>query len=113
MSLNIVVNLEVDWVHRWKDCPIEEVSFLKDYHRHIFKIKCVKEVSHDDRDVEIIQLKRSIVQYLEKMYYDTDKRTCFFDWKSCEMLAKELLNEFVLVSCEVLEDGENWALVAR
>ena len=30
---------------------------------------------------------------------------------SCEMIAKELLDEFKLVSCEVFEDNENGARV--
>ena len=47
-------------MHQWENCPIEEVAYLKDLHRHTFFIECKKEVTHDDRDIEIICFKREI-----------------------------------------------------
>ena len=99
----VVVTLQVEGTHSWPDCPIEAVSFLRNPHRHLFHIKAVKEVSHDDRDVEIIMLKRAMKHYL-KDSYDGD-----FCTMSCEMLAKDLILMFDLLNCEVLEDGENGA----
>ena len=107
MKTLIVVNLDIEGVHRWAECPIEEVGFLRDYHRHLFKIRCEKEVAHDDRDIEIIMLKRAIADRLAAKF----STPCYFGDMSCEMVAKWLVNEFSLSSCEVLEDGENGAIV--
>lgn len=101
----VVVKLEVEGVHHWPECPIEDVAFLRDKHRHMFHIAASKLVTHDDRDVEIIMLKRKITAYIG-IIYD-------FGPKSCEMIAKELLEKFDLWSCSVLEDGENGAHVFR
>lgn len=56
----VFCTLQIDGTHYWKDCPIEEVSFLRNNHRHMFHIKAYKEVFHDDRDVEFIWLKRKM-----------------------------------------------------
>ena len=82
---------------------LEDVEFLKFPHRHIFHICCKKKVTHDDRDIEIILLKRKINKYLNKMFPKT------FGEMSCEMIAKLLLNCFELSYCKVLEDNENGA----
>ena len=104
MQINIIVNLEYEAIHQWKNCDIPEVSFLKHPHRHIFKIQCKKEVKHTDRDIEIIMLKRKILKYLDKFNND-------FSTMSCEDIAGLLLYEFELNYCMVLEDGENGAEV--
>lgn len=68
MKTAVVVNLEVEGTHCWPECPIPEVSFLRNPHRHVFKIRCEKPVSHSDRDVEIIMLKRAVKSYLVSQY---------------------------------------------
>lgn len=92
--------------HNWPECPFEEVSYLRDLHRHIFHIKAYKKVNHDDRDVEFIMLKHSIQLYLRTTYPGKT-----IGAKSCEMLARELIEEFGLSKCEVSEDNENGAIV--
>ncbi len=110
---NIIVKLQVEGFHCWPDAKtvVPEMAFLSDRHRHIFHIECRKEVTHDDRDIEIILFKRSILQYLKSNYSDPKKvlTICEFGPKSCEMLASELLKEFNLDYCSVLEDNENGA----
>jgi hypothetical protein len=100
---NVIVKLQIEATHNWPKCPFKEVEFLKYPHRHIFHIKCKKEVQHNDRDVEIIMLKREIESYLQKAYKGQ------FGSKSCEMIAEELLELFNLNYCSVLEDNENGA----
>lgn len=103
----IVVRLQVEGIHRWEGCDIPEVSFLKNNHRHIFYIEAKKKVSHLDRDIEIICLKRAMLTFLHRNY-----NMCIdFGNKSCEMIANELMKEFALSSCSVLEDNENGAEV--
>lgn len=103
MKKNIIVNLQFEGIHNWPDCPIDEVSFLKYPHRHIFYICGKKEVTHNDRDIEIIQLKRQMSDHL-KYEIDSDLGST-----SCESLAERLLNDFDLDYCSVLEDNENGA----
>ena len=110
MTLTLIqVKLQVEGVHNWPNCDIEEVDFLKHPHRHIFYIECCREVFHDDRDVEFIAFKRTITNYLEKEY--SNGKYLDFKNKSCEMIAHELLSTFNLDSCYVSEDNENGAIV--
>lgn len=83
-----------------------DVSFLGVPHRHMFHFKVEMQVFHDDRDVEFIQAKRII----ESWYQDG---TLALDFKSCEMMARDLYNKCITqwpdrnYTIEVSEDGEN------
>ena len=113
MKTNVIVKLQVDGIHCWPDAEevFPEVGFLSDPHRHMFHITCKKRVNHDDRDVEFIMFKRDIIEYLNFKYYDEDKRCLLFGSKSCEMISRELYEEFDLEYCSVFEDNENGAEV--
>jgi len=67
----------------------------------MFHVSAWKRVTHDNRDIEFIQLKRDMASYCH-FTYGAEPTTL-----SCEMMAKELLEQFDLDSCEVSEDGEN------
>ncbi len=112
MKMCIVITLQVEGIHRWAACPIPEVSFLKNFHRHIFHINMVKEVSHDDRDVEIIQLKRAVLKDLNEKFYNEDENCLFLDDWSCERLCAYLIEKFGCIVVKVLEDNENGAMVS-
>lgn len=66
------MKLTFEAVHKWNDCDIKQVRFLKNEHRHKFYITAKKEVSHNDRDIEIITFKNQIYDYLVSMYYDEE-----------------------------------------
>lgn len=107
MLTAVVVKLQVEGFHSWPDCDLKEVDFLKNRHRHIFHVTCKKIVSHENRDIEIILLKRKMQKALHENY----GTPCEFGAKSCEMIASWFCRIFELYSCEVLEDGENGAEV--
>lgn len=109
-KINAVVYCKVDFegIHCWPTCPFEEVAYLRDPHRHIFKITAYKEVFHDDRDVEFIMLKHQIERFLESKYPDH-----ILGAMSCEMLGRQLLEQFGLLQVDVSEDGENGAVMYR
>lgn len=111
----IVVTLQVEALHNWPAARqiVPEMGFLADLHRHIFHIKATLAVKHDDRDVEIIKFKRELLNYFQRNYYDKDLNVCNFGPRSCETLAKDLMEAYDLQSCEVLEDGENGAIVIK
>jgi len=89
--------------HKYPDAP-EEVSFLKERHRHIFKLKIWIEVFHNDRDIEFILFKR----FIDSLIVENE-----MDYKSCEMISDDLANwineKFPkrTIKIEVSEDGEN------
>lgn len=110
LKTNIIINTQVEGIHNWPECDIKEVEFLKFPHRHIFHICCKKEVTHEDRDIEIINLKREINIVLQQTY-GNEQGVLLLGRKSCEMIASELVQAFNLNYCSVLEDGENGAEV--
>ena len=111
MKTNVIVKLQVEGIHWWKDARevFPEVGFLSDAHRHIFHITCKKQVFHDDRDVEFIMFKRDVQDYLYEKYHNKQDRCHRFGPMSCEMIARELLEYFGLEYCSVFEDNENGA----
>lgn len=106
LSKQVIVKLQVEGIHNWSNCDIEEVMFLKHPHRHIFHIEVAKSVEDSDREIEIIMLKRHIKTYL-------GDEPIMFGSKSCEMIAEELLVDFEADYVIVLEDGENGAKISK
>ena len=113
MKVNVIAKIELDGLHNWPDAQavFPEVRFLANMHRHKWYITAKKAVNHDDRDVEFIMFGRDIEQWLSHTYYNLESRTHEFGAKSCEMLAKEIMEEFNCVYVSVFEDGENGAEV--
>jgi len=106
----IWITFKKEGIHKYPDAP-EEVKFLRYPHRHIFHFKVKIEVEHNNRDIEFIMLKRE----LENLY---DPGKLELDYKSCEMLAEEILDYLLQnysskrsMSVEVSEDGENGAVL--
>lgn len=89
---------------------LEGVRFLAHPHRHIFHFRVDLQVFHDDRDVEFILAKR----WAESLYAEGVME---IDFKSCEMLARELLTKINErwpnrdISVSVSEDDENGAVL--
>ena len=88
---------------------LEDVKFLGYPHRHIFHFKVQVPVTHSDRDIEFIQLKR----WCEGLY---EGGTLELNHKSCEMMAEELIAAINAkypwlkwIEVDVSEDGENGA----
>lgn len=107
-STTIWVTFKLPGIHRYPDAP-EEVAYLRYPHRHLFGFKVTMQVFHDDRDVEFHMLRNWCVnQY---------GATLSLDHKSCEMIARELLEHLSdkypgrSISVQVDEDGECGAVV--
>jgi hypothetical protein len=110
----VIVKLAVDGLHNFPLAVqlFPEVSFLAQRHRHMFHFTAAKKVNHDDRDIEFIMFKRDILNKLSS-YYNNETRTHEFGSKSCEMLAREILEHFDCEWVEVWEDQENGAKVEK
>lgn len=113
MKTYVIIRLQVDGEHNFPAAKklFPEVAFLSDPHRHMFHIEAKREVFHDDRDVEFIMFKRDIQDYLKQRYYKPEKRTHVFGPMSCEMICKDIMNQFQCKSVQVWEDLENGAEV--
>ena len=104
MTNYIWITTQFEGFHNYPDAP-KEVEFLKNIHRHIFKIKIWIEVFHNDRDIEFIMFKHYIDELL--------KESSLLDMKSCEMIANDLYENIEItypnrkVKIEISEDGEN------
>lgn len=114
LNTAIIISFQLEGFHKWDQAP-NEVDFLRERHRHMFHFKVEKEVAHDDRDIEIILFKRKVETYLIKKYGRRHESSIAWwlelDSQSCEMLAREILEHFDCVRVEVLEDGENGAVI--
>ena len=104
MRIAVVVALAFEGVHSWPECPLPDVAFLRHPHRHEFRVTARKLVSHEEREVEVIMLKRSMAAYCRDELAGPHSM-------SCETMARMLAERFCLASCQVLEDGENGAEV--
>lgn len=107
MTTLISVSHQFEGFHCWPEAPVE-VAFLRFPHRHMFHIKAVIEVRHDDRELEFILVKR----FIADITMDENLGS-----KSCEMIAREILGAltekygFRFMEVSVFEDGENGAIV--
>lgn len=105
----IRVRNQCEVIHRWPKAP-EEVSYLKNPHRHIMHITTDIDVTHNDRELEFIMVKHYIDSVLREV---TLPNTV-----SCESIAEYIVhrlqdkygsNRYYRVLVE--EDGENGAMI--
>lgn len=108
----VKVKFQKEGIHCYPEAKnIEGVEFLAHPHRHIFHFTVKIEVTHDNRDIEFILLKRE----LESLY---SEKVLNIDHKSCEMLADDLCKYILtnypgrFVEVEVSEDDENSGVVS-
>jgi hypothetical protein len=65
------------------------------------------EVTHDNRHIEFIDLKKSVGRYIEQTYWNHT-----FPY-SCEQIAYNLADTFNFDRVEVLEDNENGGIYIK
>lgn len=106
MKTYVVITARFSALHFWYNCPIKEVKYLQHLHRHVFHITMKFPVKHNDRDIEFIQMKNKVENYLYTNYEKQNLQNT-----SCEMIAENLINKFNACYCSVFEDGENGAEV--
>lgn len=101
----IFVRTEFDGVHHYADAP-SRVHYLRQPHRHTFKVELEIEVMHNDREIEFFIIKDWLNQQLRFMMKD----------KSCEQMCEHILHKVNEkygggrnVRVEVSEEGINGA----
>lgn len=110
----INVKLTIEGMHNWPEASevFPQMSFLSYPHRHLFYIEAEKSVEGWNRDIEIIDFKRKIYNYLLS-FFDEELNMCNFNNYSCEKLAELILIEFDCDKVKVTEDDENGATVYK
>ena len=104
MKKNIVIKTSFPAMHHWPECPIAEVDFLQNVHRHVFYIVMKWEVKHNDRQIEFIQQKMKVDTHINLHYRNQE-----LGRMSCEDIAETFLKEFQADYVSVFEDDENGA----
>lgn len=108
MEREVVVSAQFAAFHQWDTAPME-FAYLRNRHRHLFKVRAWAKVSHNDRDIEFIDLKTRLQKHTH-LYYEN----MFLHNMSCEAIAEDILEKFdELYKVEVMEDGENGAILTR
>lgn len=87
----------------------QQIKFLENEHRHMFKVEVKISVGHLDRELEFFLVKRALQDFIKsgKMNH-----------KSCEMIATDILEQHLLpkygeryYEIVVSEDGESDGIV--
>lgn len=106
MEIKVVVRGRFSAVHCWPECPLVEVLYLRNPHRHEFHYELKFLVDHQDRDVEFIKIKDGVHKYVQQVWEGKN-----LGKMSCEMMAVGLAGKFGACFASVFEDGENGAEV--
>ncbi|MBO7734277.1 MAG: hypothetical protein J6S67_17055 [Methanobrevibacter sp.] len=109
MKREILTYNEIQGFHNYPTAP-NSVKYLSFIHRHIFVIKTRCQVSHNEREIEIITQQDKIAKKLKDQF----GYPCMFGNMSCESIAEWLLNNIEeLTYVEVLEDGYGGAALTK
>jgi len=102
-----IVKLQVEGFHFWENAP-KEVRFLSNKHRHIFYITVYIEQQHNERDVEYIMFKHWLKENLPVI---DGPQSCEIIASYIKKLVEVKFNNNRKVKVQVMEDGENGALI--
>ncbi len=108
----IKVRTEFEGFHRYPDAGQIDprIQFLENVHRHMFKVEVKISVTHLDRELEFFRAKWALQEYI---------KSGDMDYKSCEMIAQDILHEHLIPAygedryyeVVVSEDGESDGIV--
>lgn len=96
--------------HEYEDAP-NQVAFLRNEHRHLFKVSVQIQVDHNERDIEFFILKDFVEKVINNLF---EKRT---NIGSCETIATQILERVSvkypsrMIEVVVSEDGESDAII--
>lgn len=101
----IFVRTRFDGIHHFADAPAK-VYYLRQSHRHIFKVEVEIEVKHNNRELEFYMVK----DWLDKeLRFMTRNKSCE---QMCEYIQRKINEKYGgdrYVKIEVNEDGQNGA----
>lgn len=108
----IKVRTQFEGFHYYPDAGSIDprIAFLESEHRHMFKIEVKIEVFNDNRELEFFLVKWRLEDFIKGGN---------FNHKSCEMIARDILEDFLMPSygsereyeITVSEDGESDGII--
>ncbi len=119
-NTTVIAQFTIPAVHHWPDA-LDSRGYLAVEHRHLFYFKIGVEVKHDDREVEIHDLRELGEDVIFKKFKPSRYGGIMdFENSSCETLGKiildylqEKLGSERAMFCVVMEDDECGARVER
>lgn len=106
-TLSITVSNQFIAFHRWDEAP-DEVAFLRQWHRHVFKVRTTVEVSHANRQEEFFIVQRAVQELIDGLEGQYVLYSCE---QIAELIAQHMqgVKGYILREVAVSEDGENEA----
>ena len=104
MKKYIVIKTNFPAIHNWPGCNVPEVEYLKHPHRHLFYAVIRFKIDHNNRDIEFINMKSKIDEYINLKYKEKN-----IGAMSCESIAEDILIQFNADFVSIFEDNENGA----
>jgi len=132
----IKVGVVREGYHRWENAP-DKCAYLRNWHRHLFKISVTIEITNNDRELEFHEMQKLVNHIIDTNYIpEYEDHTFSFSWESfyddtgqgrdedvfvinsCEDFAEwlgkrlyELFEHKRGITVSVSEDGENSGMV--
>lgn len=111
----VFIKTEFYGIHQWKECEIQEVSFLKFPHRHKVFVEVHINVTKKNREIEFFILQKQVNDIITKLYGSEQIKN--LQNKSMETIASEIkkllqrkyLQNKMIILCS--EDNENGAYI--
>jgi len=119
MTVWAIVQFQFEGFHHYPEAP-ENVKFLRNLHRHLFKVEVWIEQFNDDRDIEYLTFKNWLTEKVVSPFYMCQSLAEKFgltETDSCETIAHKIQAYIIhnypdrKVKVKVMEDGENGAMV--
>ena len=87
----VIACLDIEGLHRWDEAP-DVCAYLRNTHRHTFKVKIGVRVKHEDRFVEIFELREYTSWAFYEVYPTTEQHGCRIDFgtDSCEAMCVKI-----------------------
>lgn len=111
-KMRIEVKTQFEGLHCWPEAP-DGVKFLRNTHRHMFHVVLRIPVTHGDRDLEFVMVKRALDGHLQERFFHIEDGAALLGRASCEDIASEIISWVHItydrygVEVGVFEDGEN------
>ena len=111
----ITVQTRFAGIHNWGNCPLKEVGFLANDHRHMFYVYVDMQVTHNDRDLEFFIIQNELNNII-KDWHETDLTNgiTILGSRSCETIADLFIEALRIlhptvrwIRVSVSEDKEN------
>lgn len=119
-NTKIWITFSTTGFHCWPKAP-DNVKYLKQIHRHIFKFKIAIDVDHQDRALEFHTFTSEIKDLHDNLFFKKEKvveRAYDYHNCSCEMIADILLQRIIVqypgraITVTVSEDDENGGIAS-